>query len=81
MTFKDYIAQKEPRRIPKGSVKVRRSDVQLYRESYGTGVMLKINGHLHCYVLPDDAPSYNKNILYTMDGDGNPRERSVFKLV
>ena len=87
MTFKEYINQKDPLRQPIGSISVDEDDCYAYWKShkvfnsvshygeYAWIIDLQIGSlHINYLKLPQS------DTLYTLDGDGNKKRMSVFKL-
>ena len=77
MTFKEYLIQLSPRYQPR--VKVTIKDLELMfnaPDPYRYIVSLIYLGKRFDYVIKMDSPA-----LWTMDEDGNPRQRSCFIFV
>jgi len=76
MTFADYIAQTDPKRMPPFSVAVPQSEYLIY----GT----EINGYRHIDIVHYMEFSYlvdKEGNVFSTDGQGNPKNGTCFKAI
>ena len=75
MTFQEYLNQKDPKRLPIGSVKLKKEDCfTIYKHYNIKTVGLKMFGNYYTYRANENGT------LYTTDENGTFNKPSVFRL-
>ena len=76
MTFTEYINQEDPQKLGTGTVTIEPEDADsFYRSGDNIIVSINIKGKQYEYIATP-----GNHVLRTMDGDGNPKKVTVFKI-